>query len=136
MRLKNDQAINESQACFGRMRLSSWARPSWNGLNQVLPSVQAQILHFQAASIAVQGLCNALRLSHEKTGKVHLDVWHIRCILSEGFLSSSRYILPSSVGEFVRTCYGDVLRKRGPTYESRSCQTLRLLVPILWGLAQ
>ena len=155
-RLENDQAIilgsldmsrpngpkaefkRESQAYFEKVRPSSWPRPSWNGLNQVLPSAQAQILHSQKASIAVQGLCDALRLFHEKTGKVHLDAWDIRCILSEnkGFMSSSRYILPSSAGEFVRICYGDVLRKKSLTYESRSCQTLRLLFPILWSLTQ
>jgi hypothetical protein len=100
-RLENDQAIilgsldmnrpkgpkaefkRESQAYFEKVRPSSWPRPSWNGLNQVLPSAQAQILHSREASIAVQGLCDALRLFHEKTGKVHLDAWDIRCILSE-----------------------------------------------------
>lgn len=106
--------------------------------NQVLPSSRAQQLHSQSPSIAVQGLCDALRLFHEKTSEVHLDAWNIRCIFSEneGLIKSSRHILPSSVRQFVRMCYADVLRKKGLKYERRSCQMLRLLFPILWGLAQ
>jgi len=127
-----------SQVYAENVRPSSWPRPPCTGLNKVSPSTQSQTLLSQGASIAIPGLSNALRQFHEKTGKIHLDISDIRSILSEnrGFVSSNGHTLPEKIRSTVRICYGKVLRENGLAYENRSGQALRLIFPILWGLAQ
>lgn len=157
-RLENDQAImldslhrgkirggdlskqlkQHSRIYMEKMRLLSWPRPPWTGLNRVLPSTQRQTGSSAGTPTALSCVYDTLRKFHEKSGKIHLDASDVQSILEEKEESGSwnGVILPPYVDTFMRQCFRNVLRDNGLVYETGHGQRIRSLFPILWGLAQ
>lgn len=79
-----------------------------------------------------------MQLFYEKTGKIHLETSEVKTLFNDnkGLMSSNWHTIPKRVDLIMRRYYSDVLRENGLTYESKSNHLLRVLFPMLWGLAQ